>query len=209
MWLMGLNRPPKVSIKYQNYNDIAIRTYQPVRCRCAAPILDCILWLPHRVNVPDGERIVHIDEEKKHMLMKLHRNNETPPLSLGNATDKVNAVSLVNGPMKILEAPHSEMESLVISDTCNREWVSHITGYKMLSRTVGGGGWGMSDYLSLILFGRKMLPWNANFCMATMTEAAIRYTFNSEMSSIPVLTDQQMIYQSYRDAIELSLLKWL
>ena len=97
---------------------------------------ECITWLPYEGRKPDNQRLVVMNTGP--YVGRLRQNNEILP---GRITaQSLKTVSLVNGPTKIrVNLDNSDVEYLVVSDTCSLIRVPYITGKHMPSRAVVGG----------------------------------------------------------------------
>ena len=64
-----------------------------------SPINECISWLAYGGSIPDGERLVYMEQYNRHYVGRLHYNYELLPGKLVKGSQRVvlKSVSLVNG----------------------------------------------------------------------------------------------------------------
>ena len=106
-----------------------------------SPINECISWLTSGGSIPDSERLVYMEQYNRHYVGRLHYNYELLPGKIIKGSDGMilKTVSLVNGLTAISEDIHSDMEFLVVSDSCGVTWMPYVIGNQMPTRAVVGG----------------------------------------------------------------------
>ena len=106
-----------------------------------SPINECISWLAYGGSIPDGKRLVYMEQYNRHYIGRLHYNHELLPGKVVKGSQHVTlkSVSLVNGLNAISKDIDFDMEYLVVSDSCSVTWMPYVTGNQMPSRAVVGG----------------------------------------------------------------------
>ena len=105
------------------------------------PTNECISWLPYQGNIPDGKRFVFSGKENQRYVARLRYDNEILPGKLVKKPDDMTfkTVNQIQGLNTILQVPDSNMEFLVVSDTCSVTWMPYVAGNQMPPRAVVGG----------------------------------------------------------------------
>ena len=97
----------------------------------------CISWLPYKANITYSERLVRMNNGQL-ITVRMHHNDEILPAWL-HKNKLIKTVSLVDGPALVRKNLDSDVQFLVVSDSCSVVWVLYIAGNLMPPRAVVGG----------------------------------------------------------------------
>ena len=102
---------------------------------------ECISWLPHQGYISHDKRFVFSGKNNQRYVARLRYDNEILPGKLVKTSHDMTfkTVSFVNGSNAILLVPDSNMEFLVVSDTCSVTWMPYVAGSQMPPKAVVGG----------------------------------------------------------------------
>ena len=100
----------------------------------------CISWIPYEGIIPLDERIIHRGDGA-HFLVRFHYDGELLPgrLYVKRAQKQVRVVKHKTELLKVTKEATSDVEFLVVSETCSVAWVPYTAGRDMPLRVVTGG----------------------------------------------------------------------